>query len=120
VAPEITFANKSIEYVSPQANFNLVCDVLAFPAADWTWYFNGSLIENDNENKKIIPIEEGGSKLQILEFMDPENYGNYTCVATNEIGTNNFTTTLLKKGNAEAKMAKQFSIDIYRKLHAET
>ncbi|XP_012989996.1 neurotrimin isoform X3 [Esox lucius] len=78
--------------VAPGQRGVLECEVDSMPEADFEWYRDDRRIFNDFDG---IQIEDVGqlSKLTFLNVSE-EDYGNYTCIAINKLGSSNTSFVL--------------------------
>ncbi|KAJ8042898.1 Lachesin [Holothuria leucospilota] len=66
----------------------LECKVFAEPPATKLWFKDGVLVEAGiNQNRLFIAVDEDSTKLDILRVIPDIDYGNYTCRATNMLGS---------------------------------
>lgn len=70
----------------------LICDIHAIPEPNVTWFKNGELIVN-SDNDTRISIHEDKKALDI-KFMQIEDEGEFKCVGINRVGTVEALTNL--------------------------
>ncbi|KAL2094338.1 hypothetical protein ACEWY4_009057 [Coilia grayii] len=72
----------------------LQCEADAVPAADFEWYRDDRRVFNSFDG---IEIEDSGALSQLTFFNVSEgDYGNYTCVAINKLGSANASIILFE------------------------
>uniref|UniRef100_A0A3Q0R196 Neurotrimin n=1 Tax=Amphilophus citrinellus TaxID=61819 RepID=A0A3Q0R196_AMPCI len=81
--------------VTPGQRGVLECEADAVPEADFEWYKDDRRIFNGFDGMEIVSTGSG-SKLTFFNVSDGD-YGNYTCVAINKLGSSN-TSFLLYDG----------------------
>uniref|UniRef100_A0A8D1W771 Ig-like domain-containing protein n=1 Tax=Sus scrofa TaxID=9823 RepID=A0A8D1W771_PIG len=74
---------------------SLKCEASAVPAPDFEWYRDDTRINSANGLE--IKSTEGQSSLTVTNVTE-EHYGNYTCVAANNLGVTNASLVLFKIG----------------------
>ncbi|XP_015520669.1 limbic system-associated membrane protein isoform X1 [Neodiprion lecontei] len=92
-APRVEVEHKRI-HAAVGTESEIKCTVHAYPMAEVVWIRNGMKITN-GKNKSRIPISalEANYTLAISRTME-DDFGNYTCRATNKMGTANATVEL--------------------------
>lgn len=73
---------------------SLKCEASAVPAPDFEWYRDDTRINSANGLE--IKSTEGQSSLTVTNVTE-EHYGNYTCVAANNLGMTNASLVLFKR-----------------------
>ncbi|KAB0406210.1 hypothetical protein E2I00_012567 [Balaenoptera physalus] len=73
---------------------SLKCEASAVPAPDFEWYRDDTRINSANGLE--IKSTEGQSSLTVTNVTE-EHYGNYTCVAANNLGVTNASLVLFSK-----------------------
>ncbi|XP_073753938.1 limbic system-associated membrane protein-like [Callorhinus ursinus] len=73
---------------------SLKCEASAVPAPDFEWYRDDTRINSANGLE--IKSTEGQSSLTVTNVTE-EHYGNYTCVAANNLGVTNASLVLFKR-----------------------
>ncbi|CAG0880135.1 unnamed protein product [Cyprideis torosa] len=77
------------------------CRAWAFPRPVFSWYFRGEEIRPDGQNiqsnSTAYPGDEHGAVLMIRS-LSSEHYGQYTCRAENELGSEDMAIQLQEKG----------------------
>lgn len=62
----------------------LVCVVHAYPAAEVSWTRDGNPVDSDTRAE----VHDGGHRhLLTIDQVDQEDFGIYTCTATNSLGS---------------------------------
>uniref|UniRef100_A0A3Q1EXZ0 Neurotrimin n=1 Tax=Acanthochromis polyacanthus TaxID=80966 RepID=A0A3Q1EXZ0_9TELE len=84
----------------------LECEADAVPEADFEWYKDDRRIFNGFDGMEIVNTGSL-SKLTFFNVSDGD-YGNYTCVAINKLGSSN--TSFLLYGEVSAEINKRKSI----------
>ncbi|KAJ1070848.1 hypothetical protein K5549_003827 [Capra hircus] len=79
---------------------SLKCEASAVPAPDFEWYRDDTRINSANGLE--IKSTEGQSSLTVTNVTE-EHYGNYTCVAANNLGMTNASLVLFRKTPFENK-----------------
>lgn len=66
----------------------LECQVEAYPAPTVEWYRNGQPIYNGDDYKisHLATADEVTNSALLIESVEPENYGDYYCKASNKLG----------------------------------
>ncbi|KAK3531349.1 hypothetical protein QTP70_018145, partial [Hemibagrus guttatus] len=73
----------------------LQCDTTAVPKPEFEWYRDDKRLSN----MQGISIHIVGSRTELtVANVTDDDYGNYTCVATNRLGTHNATVFLYRPG----------------------
>lgn len=75
---------------------SLKCEASAVPAPDFEWYRDDTRINSANGLE--IKSTEGQSSLTVTNVTE-EHYGNYTCVAANNLGMTNASLVLFRPGS---------------------
>lgn len=75
---------------------SLKCEASAVPAPDFEWYRDDTRINSANGLE--IKSTEGQSSLTVTNVTE-EHYGNYTCVAANNLGVTNASLVLFRPGS---------------------
>uniref|UniRef100_A0A7N8Y0H8 Opioid binding protein/cell adhesion molecule-like n=1 Tax=Mastacembelus armatus TaxID=205130 RepID=A0A7N8Y0H8_9TELE len=69
----------------------LQCEASAVPRADFEWY--------KEDRRQVFPLKTQGKQSMLIFFnVSEEDYGNYTCVATNIMGITNASIILYGPG----------------------
>lgn len=92
--PVITSARDVNDVVN--SNVVLTCNVISNPPPNITWYFNGSAISTNSNNRGLNLLKNGS--LRITQALKSDS-GVYTCEARNIFGGRNETLTLRITGN---------------------
>uniref|UniRef100_A0A9L0SWC5 Limbic system associated membrane protein n=1 Tax=Equus caballus TaxID=9796 RepID=A0A9L0SWC5_HORSE len=90
--PTITESKSNEATTGRQAS--LKCEASAVPAPDFEWYRDDTRITSANGLE--IKSTEGQSSLTVANVTE-EHYGNYTCVAANNLGVTNASLVLFSK-----------------------
>ncbi|KAF5923976.1 hypothetical protein HPG69_010407 [Diceros bicornis minor] len=90
--PTITESKSNEATTGRQAS--LKCEASAVPAPDFEWYRDDTRITSANGLE--IKSTEGQSSLTVTNVTE-EHYGNYTCVAANNLGVTNASLVLFSK-----------------------
>ncbi|KAM9297005.1 protein CEPU-1-like [Gastrophryne carolinensis] len=76
----------------------LQCDALAVPAADFFWYKEDKRL---SDLRKGLKVENRETFSRVTFFnVSEQDYGNYTCVATNRLGHSNASIILYEETTA--------------------
>ncbi|XP_068173717.1 limbic system-associated membrane protein isoform X2 [Antennarius striatus] len=74
----------------------LQCDATAVPTPEFEWYRDDKrLSNNQNQNIQIL----GTTTVLMIANVTEEDYGNYTCVASNRLGAQNASLFLYRPGS---------------------
>ena len=66
---------------------NLICHVHADPEAGVTWYKNTMLLQKHPRYRQLLPPPHHPHKHElVIESVSIEDFANYTCLATNNMG----------------------------------
>ncbi|XP_077116189.1 igLON family member 5 [Ranitomeya variabilis] len=76
----------------------LRCQALAEPPAEFEWYKDDKRVTAGMEGLKIK--NERTWSVLLFSNVTSRNYGNYTCFASNKLGSHNSSVRLLKPGSA--------------------
>ncbi|KAL2096708.1 hypothetical protein ACEWY4_008856 [Coilia grayii] len=77
----------------------LQCEASAIPKPEFEWYRDDKRLSNGQG----ISIQMMGSRtLLLVSNVTEEDYGNYTCVATNRLGIHNASVFLYRPGTANS------------------
>ncbi|XP_032346317.1 limbic system-associated membrane protein isoform X1 [Camelus dromedarius] len=90
---------------------SLKCEASAVPAPDFEWYRDDTRINSANGLE--IKSTEGQSSLTVTNVTE-EHYGNYTCVAANNLGVTNASLVLFKRVLPTIPHPIQGQYDFYR------
>ena len=104
VLPTITTPPVTQTVVLQNNSFNLTCDASGVPTPDITWWrtwSNGTSTQvTEGPNIFIMPtsdVRNATSELNI-ESAQPSDAGNYTCTATNVVGSVSATANVIVQG----------------------
>ncbi|XP_044238218.2 limbic system-associated membrane protein isoform X1 [Ursus arctos] len=89
---------------------SLKCEASAVPAPDFEWYRDDTRINSANGLE--IKSTEGQSSLTVTNVTE-EHYGNYTCVAANNLGVTNASLVLFKRVSPTIPHPIQGQYDFY-------
>lgn len=104
-APEIVPANTSTNQIFRSAALHLTCGYVGVPSPDVQWLHNGSIIDINSTSGVTISNsggQEGDNSFSIMiDAVDVDSGGTYTCRANNSLGIDEFEYTVLIAGNYE-------------------
>ena len=99
-APEIAPANTSSSQIFLSAALHLTCGYVGVPAPDLQWLHNSSNIDiNSTSGVTISGGQESDNSFSIvIDAVDWDSGGTYTCRANNSLGIDEFVYTVLIVG----------------------
>ncbi|XP_077985011.1 nephrin-like isoform X3 [Glandiceps talaboti] len=98
----------------------LICEIDSNPDATITWYKDGNEVDiNDKFSIKESNIGTQFKSTLLLNRTERIDHGNYICKADNNIGSVNFTVTLLGKSDPDAPTNIEITSRSYTSLTIE-
>ncbi|XP_077985270.1 uncharacterized protein LOC144439912 [Glandiceps talaboti] len=98
----------------------LICEIDSNPDATITWYKDGNEVDiNDKFSIKESNIGTQFKSTLLLNRTERIDHGNYTCKADNNIGSVNFTVTLLGQSDPDAPTNIEIKSRSYTSLTIE-
>jgi len=82
--PEIEITEMFIHSQTGQDKVELICNVHAHPAPTVIWEKDGNLVV---DNKRVRPISKGSKHTLIITYVKSEDFGKYSCKASNSLGS---------------------------------
>ncbi|XP_077468233.1 limbic system-associated membrane protein isoform X1 [Stigmatopora argus] len=104
--PDVKYVNMIVNYPptikrsqSSEAQLGrtatLLCEATAVPTPEFEWFRDDKRLSNDNDiNIQILGI----STILMIQNVAEEDYGKYTCVASNRLGVQNSSVFLYRPG----------------------
>ena len=78
----------------------LVCEVSAYPQGMMHWEKNGVEIKSSTKKYRLMPTEIGRKQFSLrleIDNLEASDFGEYKCVASNNLGTSSMSMTLAGK-----------------------